>query len=313
MDYFLILIVFLQNLKYMAMIRLKDGFNGERALVLPQSIVREMEEDPISSILHITDIGYYPKAWHHFRERKEPIAQFVFIYCMEGAGWFRLENQTYPVAANQYFILPAGKPHAYGANEDSPWTIYWIHFKGKLASHFAKQCTRPIEIKPGTHSRISNRIEMFEEILRTLEMGYSHENLLYACSIFYHYLGTLRYLQQYRDAANRNSQKEDIVTATIHFMKENIEKKLTLQEIVAHTGYSSSHFSVLFNQRTGYTPLTYFNQLKIQQACHLLDFTDMKVNQVCYKVGIEDSYYFSRLFTKVMGISPSEYKKMKKG
>ena len=65
------------------MIRRKDGFSGERALVLPQFIIHEMEEDPISSILHITDIGYYPKAWHHFRERQEPITQFVFIYCIE--------------------------------------------------------------------------------------------------------------------------------------------------------------------------------------------------------------------------------------
>ncbi len=88
------------------MIRRKDGFSGERALVLPQFIIHEMEEDPISSILHITDIGYYPKAWHHFRERQEPITQFVFIYCIEGSGWFRTEDQVYPVTANQYFILP---------------------------------------------------------------------------------------------------------------------------------------------------------------------------------------------------------------
>lgn len=190
------------------MIKRKDGFSGERVLVLPQPIIREMEEDPISSILHITDIGYYPKAWHHFRERQEPITQFVFIYCIEGSGWYRTEGEEFQVTANQYFILPAGKPHAYGANEEDPWTIYWIHFKGKLASHFARQCTRPVEIKPGMHSRISNRIDMFEEILRTLEMGYSHENLLYACSIFYHYLGTLRYLQQYRDAARHENGKE---------------------------------------------------------------------------------------------------------
>ena len=295
------------------MIKRKDGFSGERALVLPQSIIHDMEEDPISSILHITDIGYYPKALHHFREREEPISQFVFIYCTEGSGWYRTEGQEHSVTANQYFILPAGNPHAYGANEADPWTIYWIHFKGKLASHFARQYTRPVEVKPGVHSRISNRIDMFEEIFRTLEMGYSHENLLYASSIFYHYLGTLRYLQQYRDAAHNETEKNDIVTAAIHFMKENIEKRLTLQKIADHTGYSASHFSALFSQRTGYAPLAYFNQLKIQQACQLLDFTDMKINQVCYKIGIEDTYYFSRLFSKVMGMPPREYKKMKKG
>ena len=50
-----------------------------------------------------------------------------------------------------------------------------------------------------------------------------------------------------------------------------------------------------------------------KQACLLLDTTDMKINQICYKIGIEDTYYFSRLFSKIMGMSPREYRKSKKG
>ena len=119
------------------MVKLKNGFTGERALVLPRMIVDKLEEDPLTSMLHITDIGYYPKAKHHFRERKEPINQYVFIYCIDGAGWYRIGEQEYTVSANQYFILPAGVPHAYASNKSSPWTIYWIHFKGILAPFYA--------------------------------------------------------------------------------------------------------------------------------------------------------------------------------
>ena len=291
----------------------KDGFDGERALVLPLSISKEMENDPIYRTLHITDIGYYPKANNHFRERSEPISQYVFIYCIEGAGWFSLNNEVHQVSRNQYFILPAGVPHKYGSDESNPWTIYWIHYKGKLASQFSSGLNYPIEIKPAVHSRISGRIDLFEEIFRTYEMGYSRENMLYASSVFFHFLGSLRYLQQYRNAAKDESAENDLVTAAIHYMKENIEKKLSLTEIADHIGYSPSHFSILFNKRTGYSPIYYFNQLKIQQACQLLDFTDMKINQVCYKVVIDDSYYFSRLFSKMMGMSPKLYKKQQKG
>ena len=291
----------------------EDGFSGERALVLPLPIVHEMEKDLYTSILYITDIGYYPKAQDHFIKRDVPISQYVFIYCVEGCGWFRLKGQEYRVTENQYFILPAGVAHAYGSDPKEPWTIYWIHFKGKLASFFAAGQGIPMDIKPGIYSRISDRIELFEEIFHTLEMGYGRDNRSYASAVFHYYLGTLRYLQPYRNAANHKEEKTDVVTAAIHYMRENLERKLSLEEIVAHTGYSLSHFSALFTKQTGYSPFAYFNHLKIQQACKLLDFTDMKINQICYKIGIEDSYYFSRLFRKIMGMSPREYKKMKKG
>ena len=96
-------------------------------------------------------------------------------------------------------------------------------------------------------------------------------------------------------------------------MKENIEKKLTLGEIASYTGYSVSHYSTLFREKTGHSPLAYFNLLKIEKATMLLDTTDMKINQICYKVGMEDTYYFSRIFTRLMGISPNQYRKTNKG
>lgn len=295
------------------MIKQKDGFNGERALVIPRMIVDKMEEDPLTSVLHITDIGYYPKAKHHFRERKESVNQYVFIYCIDGAGWFRIGNQEYTVSANQYFILPVGAPHAYASDKSSPWTIYWIHFKGTLAPVYAKDANRPMDIKPEQHSRISTRINLFEEIFNTLKNGYSNENLHYAFSMFHFYLGTLRYIQQYRNAGNNEIEDENVVKVAIHYMKENMEKHLSLQDIASQIGYSASHFSMLFKKQTGHSPLTYFNLLKVQQACLLLDTTDMKINQICYKIGIEDTYYFSRLFSKIMGMSPREYRKSKKG
>ena len=59
------------------MIKLKEGFTGERTILMPRIIINMMEDDPLISLLHITDIGYYPKARHHYRERKDPINQYA--------------------------------------------------------------------------------------------------------------------------------------------------------------------------------------------------------------------------------------------
>ena len=67
----------------------------------------------------------------------------------------------------------------------------------------------------------------------------------------------------------------------------------------------------MFKRQTGHSPLAYFNLLKVQTACRLLTSTDMKVNQICHKVGIDDCYYFTRMFTKAMGLSPRKYREEK--
>ena len=76
---------------------------------------------------------------------------------------------------------------------------------------------------------------------------------------------------------------------------------------------TSKYLSTMLKQKTGQSPLSYFNLLKIQQACFMLDETNMKVNQISAKLGINDAFYFSRLFCKIMGMCPKEYRAKKKG
>ena len=286
------------------MIKKKDGFLGERAVILPPMIIEMEENDPLVSSLYITDIGHYPMAEHHHRVRQEAIDQYVLIYCVDGSGWYVLKGQRYEVKRNQYFILPAGTPHEYGATEGERWTIYWVHFRGEHASVYAEGAQKPQEVKTAMNSNISNRNNIFEEILSTLHFGDGIEDLRYASSLLHYYLASLRYLRQYRSTV----RYDGVVNAAIHYMKENVERHLTLQDVLDYVGYSSTRFSALFKKETGSSPLAYFNRLKIEYACQMLKTTDMHINQICYKVGIEDSLYFSRMFSKAMGMSPSEYR-----
>ena len=288
------------------MIRKKDGFQGEQALVLPPAIVELEEQDDFCQGLFITDIGYYPKAEHHHRIREKGVGQYVLIYCVDGSGFYVVDGKRHEVKKNQYFILPIGKPHEYGSTEGHFWTVYWLHFCGKAAHVFAEGAATPQTINVTMQSRISERINIFDEILTTLHFGDSIEDLRYASSLLSHFLASMRYLGQFRRA--KASAEKDIVEQAIHYMRENIENRITMAEVLRYVGYSQSHFSTVFKKKTGMSPLSYFNRLKVEHACKLLKTTDLKVNMICYKVGIEDPLYFSRLFSKVMGMSPTDYR-----
>lgn len=296
------------------MAKIKSGFTGERLLVIPISIVDEYKLSTLGRNLYITDIGYFPGAGYHFCQRNpEDANQFILIYCIDGVGWFRLNQKTFRIIENQAFILPKNKVHSYGSSYNHPWSIYWIHFDGEVANFFAEDMDKPITINPDENSRIHERIRLFEEIYLTLKNGFNKQNLDYSSSTLHYFLSSIKFLQIYRNAlsAKKNKSEKDVVDRAIHYMHENIHKKITVKMIADYIGLSTSHFSALFLTKTSFSPINYLNRLKIQEACHYLDYSEMKINQLSSLVGYEDPLYFSRIFTKIIGQSPLTYRKNK--
>ncbi|HET7733602.1 MAG TPA: AraC family transcriptional regulator [Paludibacter sp.] len=296
------------------MAKISSGFRGERGIVLPISIIDEFRNDELGKLLYITDIGFYPKAGFHFRKRTEIEAlQYILMYCIDGEGWIEVAGNKQKLATGEVVILPKGNPHSYGSNPKNPWSIYWIHFDGNMASYFCEGLEKPILISTGKDSRIEDRLELFEDIFSILKNGYSKINLDYSVTVLFHFLGSLKFINAFRNSLSDRQESRDVIEEAIHFMRENIQRQIKLEEIAKYTGFSTSHFSILFKQKTGYSPLNYFNQLRIQNACHQLDFTNLQVNQIAMMIGFEDQFYFSRIFCKIMGCSPTEYRKRKKG
>lgn len=288
-----------------------DGFPNEKAIVIPKEVQIRTEANPITKMLQITDIGYYPTATNHYRCRPEGSNQHILIYCHEGEGWYNIGNGKCIVRKNGFFIIEANKSHIYAASADKPWSIYWIHFKGEQSYNFSSIFNKTIYIDDAPNARYMDRIQLFNEILVNLEMGFSNENLEYITLCLYHLLGSFKYIPQFREINKPKDQ--DTIQKIINFMKDNISKQLTLEEIAGKVNYSPSYLSSVFTQKTGMSPINYFNQLKIQKSCRLLDFTDMKIKEIAFELGFSDQYYFSKVFSKFMHTSPKDYREKQKG
>ena len=287
-----------------------EGFRGERSIVLPQVIREHLTQNETTQSLYLTDIGYYPKASGHFRSRQNGAQENILIYCIDGKGWFSVNNKKYKIDKNQFFILQKNVPHEYGADRQSPWSIYWLHFAGEKTSIFSSIFNQILDIAPVEGHRIQERISIFEEIYQNLELGYSQDNLEYVSMCLWHLLASFRFVQQFR-VINKVKQI-NFIQQTILFMKENLNKNLKLEEIAEHVHYSVPHFSMMFTKSTSYSPLVYFTQLKVQRACQYLDHTDLSVKSIAYELGFDDPFYFSKVFKKHINLSPQQYKNREK-
>lgn len=285
----------------------EDGFPGQISFVLPEKIEGMIRENPLISDLYLTDIGYYPKASHHFRERPSGSRQHILIYNIGGKGEVWLNDIRHELPTDHFFIIPAEIKHSYRSDDIDPWSIYWIHFAGLKAGLFSKYACRAIPVERSKRSRISERIDLFAEIFRNLDRGFGYETLEYVNLCLGHLLASFTHLSQFREV--RNIDENDPVAQSINFMLEHLTKKLKLNEIAAETNLSASHYSRLFQNRTGHSPIDYFIQLKIQRACRLLNNSGWSIADISREAGFDDQFYFSRVFRKVMGMSPGEYRK----
>jgi AraC-like DNA-binding protein len=98
------------------------------------------------------------------------------------------------------------------------------------------------------------------------------------------------------------------VGRALTYMLQNLDKPLQVSTLAALANISSSHFFALFKQMTGSPPLDYFTQLRMHQACRLLDSSTARVKEVAAALGYDDPFYFSRVFKAVHNVPPSRYR-----
>ena len=272
---------------------------GSRVLI-PAEQVRQMASDERTCALHPHGFGFYPHASGHqmMRQRHE---DSLVIYCVEGAGTCHVDGNRHPVAAGHWLVLPAGQGHRYQADAQQPWSIFWMHLGGDALRHWLARFTGngPVT-RVGLHEAL---VHDFRALLDSTASGYGEDNLLLAASLCQHLLATANLL------AGR-SQEEDRLTRLHAFMDTHLDARLTLGDLQdAFGGRSRYQFIREYKRRTGQTPVQAYLHRKMAHACYLLETGDRTVAHIASQLGFDDPYYFSRAFTRVVGVSPARYRR----
>lgn len=284
---------------------------GRQRIEIPKTILKSrVQGNLLLKHLHICSIGYYPKAKDHFTYRKKGLPENFLFYCVDGYGWYKLDDQRYEIGPNEFFILPQNVEHSYGSSAEHPWSIYWIHFGGDSLPQLNEVHAVQKHFKPFYIKNNGDIISLFSKIYKALELGYSIDNLLFANMCLSHFLALFIYNSRHYTVAS--SDKPDCVDSAILYMQEQINENISLNDLSKQYNYSVSRFSNLFKQKTGYAPIDYFVQMKMQKACQQLDFSDRSVKDIAFSMGFDDPYYFSKRFRTIIGMSPKKYRSLKK-
>jgi AraC-like DNA-binding protein/uncharacterized RmlC-like cupin family protein len=228
----------------------------------------------------------------------------ILAYAISGKALYRVADQRLEVSEGNLLFFPKGVVHSGRSDSTVPWSFFSTAFElqfsdPRQATFFA---TLPRVTAP------SNRMELqslFAEMER-LWVARSPAYLLRCRSIL------LQLMHIFISAAALPNAPAALHTRTIGpvlaLLQANIAHDFSVEELADMVHLSPSRFRVLFKKMTGYSAVRYQNWLRINHAKDLLLSGEYTVSQTAEAVGIEDVYYFSRLFKKLTGRNPSYYR-----
>lgn len=286
---------------------LRDGFAGQRMLVVPRPKVREACRQVAMSPLMVTDAGFFPHALRHGRSRPAGAEEHILLVCTDGSGWCRTSGMSFPVRPGDAVLLAARERHEYGASRDNPWTLWWFHMVGAYAGELVG-AARAAAGGPVTHLRDATPVaSLVSQIIDDLDTG-TQAGLIRAAGAAWHSV-----TQVIATGRRPSGTALTPVDKAVEHLRATSPRRTSLTALAALVGLSTSQLGALFRQQLGVSPLQYQVQIRMAKARELLDNSDLPIAAIARACGYNDALYFTRQFTRTHGLAPSGYRSRIKG
>ena len=233
---------------------------------------------------------------------------YLLLYIASGKAHFFINGKDREVSAGHMVLyLPRQKQDYIYYGKDKP-EVYWVHFTGSDVKNILKHYNVPLNDNVFYCGVVSTYTYLFKEMIneiRSCPVGFQELLTMYLRQIF---LLVQRSRMEQKPAVNTYLQDE--MENARRYFNEHYNENINIEEFAISRSMSVSWFLRNFKQVTGMSPMHYILINRINNAVSLLETTDYNVNEISTIVGYENPMYFSRLFKKQKGVSPTEYRKL---
>ncbi len=230
---------------------------------------------------------------------------YILYYITDGNGTITVNDVEYRLSKGQSFIVFPFSDMKICPDEKKPWSYKWVEFLGAEPAYLISQSSFTKK-KP-----IVGAIDLpdFERFFTVQENDLSELYAVYrtVCRLMF-------LLTYYIEYYPRNSQEHQSYAHTARsYIEQNYHKSdFTVKKVADYVKIDRTYLYRLFKEETGLSIIDYINSRKISRAETLLINDSISIKDVAEAVGFSDQMYFSRVFKKFKGMSPTDFRKNSK-
>lgn len=290
-----------------------------------------IDTDHLPEIMSFGHVDYN-KPWIHFQRITDEHILYIVI---SGNLYIKESTEEYSLSKGDMFILEPNVLHK--GYKPSCCHYFYIHFKHPRIWRVTDRSDEEVHME-----MLKKRVSSFANEITSEDAGmdslcyipkhYNLEKFEYYMQFLYdmdndyfskyeHYKRLVSYKLMellIRISIDYLNEKTSLMTSALPkaylkardimgFILTEYRRKITSKEIEEKFEISYDYINKMFRKSTGYTIANYINIIRIRKAKELIETTSLKYSDIAYFVGINDQYYFSKLFKKYTGMTPSQY------
>ena len=232
---------------------------------------------------------------------------FQLLYIASGKAHFYFDGvEEIVTAGNMVLYRPKEEQRYYYYGIDHT-EVYWVHFTGNDVTNILRQYgfkDKEHVIHTGTSLEYKRLFMLMLQELKLCKPDYEELLIYYLKALF-----IMIHRLDSKSAKKKSQFLMDEMDKAVRYFHENYNKTISIENYAKEHGMSVSWFIRNFKEYAGSTPTQYLLSLRISNAQSLLESTSYNITEIASIVGYDNPLYFSRIFSKISGMAPSEFRK----